>query len=128
MTEEVKYIAAAEQQKKDCIRRMQEACGKEEPLPKQEIQDQDFESRKKELEYQKKELRRQEEKLKERLQGYEENLTALSAYSDFPLGERGVGAGDLRDGSSGAERFSGHPAPGLPPEYGFKTAGKEQAF
>ncbi len=87
LTEEVKYIAAAEQQKKDCIRRMQEACGKEEPLPKQEIQDQDFESRKKELEYQKKELRRQEEKLKERLQGYEENLTALSAYSDFPLGE-----------------------------------------
>ena len=28
---------------------MQEACGKEEPLPKQEIQDQDFDARKKEL-------------------------------------------------------------------------------
>lgn len=87
LTEEVKYIAAGEQQKKDCIRRMQEVCGKEEPLPKQEIQDQDFEARKKELEYQKKELRRQEEKLKERLQGCEENLTALSEYRDFPLGE-----------------------------------------
>ena len=87
LTEEIKYIAAAEQQKKDCVRRMQEVCSKEEPLPKQEIQDQDFEARKKELEYQKKELQKQEERLKERLQSYEENLTALSAYSDFPLGE-----------------------------------------
>lgn len=87
LTEEVKYIAAAEQQKRDCIRRMQETCGKEEPLPKSEIQEQDQEARKKELEYQKKELRKQEEKLKERLQSYEENLTALSEYRDFPLGE-----------------------------------------
>ena len=87
LTEEIKYIAAAEQQKKDCVRRMQEVCSKEEPLPKQEIQDQDFEARKKELEYQKRELQKQEERLKERLQSYEENLTALSAYSDFPLGE-----------------------------------------
>lgn len=54
LTEEVKYIAAAEQQKKDCIRRMREVCGKEDPLPKSEIQDQDFEARKQELEYQKK--------------------------------------------------------------------------
>ena len=95
LTEEVKTIAALEQQKKDCVRRMQEACGKEEPLPKQEIQDQDFDARKKELEYQRKELRRQEEKLKERLQGYGENLTALSEYRDFPLGEPVVWEQDL---------------------------------
>ena len=86
-TEEVKYIAAAEQQKKDCIRRMQETCGKEEPLPKNEIQEQDHETRKKELEYERKELKKQEEKLKERLQGYEENLTALSEYRDFSPGK-----------------------------------------
>lgn len=97
MTEEVKTIAALEQQKKDCVRRMQEACGKEEPLPKQEIQDQDFDARKKELEYQRKELRRQEEKLKERLQGYGENLTALSEYRDFPLGEPVVWEQDLSE-------------------------------
>ncbi len=97
LTEEVKTIAALEQQKKDCVRRMQEACGKEEPLPKQEIQDQDFDARKKELEYQRKELRRQEEKLKERLQGYGENLTALSEYRDFPLGEPVVWEQDLSE-------------------------------
>ena len=97
LTEEVKYIAATEQQKKDCIRRMKEICGKEEPLPKQEIQNQDFEARKKELEYQKKELRKQEDRLKERLQSYEENLTALSEYSDFPLGEPVVWEQDLAE-------------------------------
>ncbi len=86
-TEAVKNIAVAEQRKKDCVRRIQETCGKEEPLSKSEIQEQDYEARKKELEYQRKELRKEEEKLKERLQGYEENLTALSEYHDFPLGE-----------------------------------------
>ena len=66
---------------------MQETCGKEEPLPKNEIQEQDHETRKKELEYERKELKKQEEKLKERLQGYEENLTALSEYRDFSPGK-----------------------------------------
>lgn len=97
LTEEVKSIAAAEQQKKDCIRRMQEVCRKEEPLPRQEIQNQDFESRKKELEYQKKDLQKQEASLKERLQSYEENLTALSEYSDFPPGEPVVWEQDLSE-------------------------------
>ena len=87
LTEEEKQISAAEQQKKDCLRRIQETCGKEKALPKSEIQEQDHEARKKELEYRKKELQKEAEKLQERLQGYEENLTALSEYRGFPPGE-----------------------------------------
>lgn len=87
LTEVTGQIAAADQRKKDCLRRILELCGKEAPLPKNEIQDQDFAARRKELEYQKRELQRQSEKLKERLQAYEENLAALSEYSDFPPGE-----------------------------------------
>lgn len=86
-TEEEKKIAVADQQKKDCLRRMKEECGKEEPLPGSEIQDQDFEARKKELDYQRCELWKQEEALTDRIQGYEENLTALSEYSDFQADE-----------------------------------------
>ena len=87
LTEEEKQISAAEQQKKDCLRRIQETGGKEKALPKSEIQEQDHEARKKELEYRKKELQKEAEKLQERLQGYEENLTALSEYRGFPPGE-----------------------------------------
>lgn len=86
-TEEEKKIAVADQQKKDRLRQMQELCGEEEPLPEREIQDQDFEARKKELEYQRRELQKQESALLDRIQGYEENLTALSEYKDFPEGE-----------------------------------------
>lgn len=86
-TEEEKKIAALDQQKKDLYRRLREDCGKEEPLPGSEIQVQDHEARKKELEYQRKEIQKQEAALAERIQGYEENLTALSEYSEFPAGE-----------------------------------------
>lgn len=85
--EEQTAIAKVEQQKKDRIQRMQEVCGKKEPLSRQEIVHQDFEARKNELEYQRQEWKKQEHALMERLQGYEENLTALSEYSAFSLGE-----------------------------------------
>lgn len=80
-------IAKVEQQKKDRCQRMQEVCKQDQPLPKKEIPHQDFAARKNELEYQKKELSKQEDALTDRLQGYEENLTALSEYSTFALGE-----------------------------------------
>ncbi len=85
--EEKAAVAKVEQQKKDRCQRMQEVCGQEQPLPKKEIPQQDFAARKNELEYQKKELGKQEQLLKSRLQSYEENLTALSEYSMFDLGE-----------------------------------------
>ncbi len=80
-------IAKVEQQKKDRIQRMQEVCGKTEPLSKDAIQHQDFEARRNELEYQRKECKKQETLLNDKLQGYEENLTALSEYSAFSEGE-----------------------------------------
>ncbi len=86
-TEEEKKIAALDQQKKDLYRKLKEDCKKEEPLPGSKIQDQDFEARKKELEYQRQELQKQEMSVAERIQGYDENLTALSEYSEFPAGE-----------------------------------------
>lgn len=85
--EEKTRIAKVEQQKKDRIQRMYEVCNKVEPLAKSEVQHQDFEARRNELEYQKKEYKKQENLLNDRLQGYEENLTALSEYRAFSKGE-----------------------------------------
>lgn len=80
-------IAALEQKKKDRQRKMLETCGKEEPLPKSEIQNQDFEARKNQLCYQEGEAKKQESALKERQRSYDENLTALAEYAQFQPGE-----------------------------------------
>lgn len=85
--EEDRNVTKVDQQKKDRLSRMKEVCQQEEPLPEQEIQNQDFASRSKELEYQRQELLKQEKVLADRIQGYEENLTALSEYADFALGD-----------------------------------------
>lgn len=81
--EEDKCIAVADQQMKDRIRQMKNSCGKEQPLPKNEIQNEDFEARKNQLRYQEKETQKETEQLKNRLYSYDENLTALSEYSEF---------------------------------------------
>lgn len=83
--EEDKKIALTLQRKNDRKKQMQEECGKEEPLPEEKIQNLDFAARKNKLIYEKKELHNQGEKLKERLKSYDENLTALSEYSNLPV-------------------------------------------
>ncbi len=81
--EEDKRIAVITQQKADLLKRMRTECGQEEPLPKAEIQNQDFESRKNQLKYQEKELKSTADKLQKRLHSLDENLTALAEYSEF---------------------------------------------
>lgn len=85
--EENKQIAVLEEKKRTCSQRMLEECGTEQPLEKSEIQSQDFDARKSNLEYQKRDLLSQGKAVEERLQAYEENLTALAQYAEFPEGE-----------------------------------------
>ena len=82
--EEDKQIAIVDQQMKDRIKRMKSECGQEAVLPEQEIESQDFETRKNELAYQQKIIRQEADTLKGKLQSYDENLTALSEYNEFP--------------------------------------------
>lgn len=81
--EEDKRIAVSTQQKEDLLKRMRTECGHEEPLPKAEIQNEDFDARKNQLRYQEKELRNSADKLQSHLQSLNENLTALAEYSEF---------------------------------------------
>lgn len=81
--EEDKRIAVTTQQKEDLLKRMRTECGREEPLPKAEIQNQDFDARKNELRYQEKKLRNSADKLQSGLHSLNENLTALAEYSEF---------------------------------------------
>ena len=81
--EEDKRIAVITQQKADLLKRMRTECGQEEPLPKAEIQNQNFESRKNQLKYQERELKNTADKLQKRLHSLDENLTALAEYSEF---------------------------------------------
>ncbi len=85
--EEDKQIAVVNQQKRERLERMRKECEAEEPLPKEAIQNQDFDARKNQLRYQEKEAGKQAEFKRERLRSYDENLTALAEYSAFPLGE-----------------------------------------
>lgn len=85
--EEDKKIAVISQQRKDRLKQMKSDCGQDEPLPKSEIQDQDFEARKNQLRYQEKETQKEGDRTRNHLQGYDENLTALSEYTDFALRE-----------------------------------------
>lgn len=87
LREEEMRISALEQKKKDRIRRMQEVCGEEAPLPQKEIQNQDFDGRKNQIQYQKQEAEKEKKNLETHLRSYEENLAALSEYNDFPMGE-----------------------------------------
>lgn len=73
-------IAVIDRQMTTCKQKMQEECGQEEPLPREEIQDQDYDARKNQLAFQEKEARTQAEALSVRIQSYDENLTALAEY------------------------------------------------
>ena len=100
-----KQIAVTTQQIKDRIKRIQVECGQENPLPRREIQNQDFDARKNQLVYQEKELLKEADQLKNRLHSYDENLTALSEYNEFPMKEKveweedfsGMSGRELRD-------------------------------
>ncbi|MEY8389911.1 hypothetical protein AALA98_00845 [Lachnospiraceae bacterium 45-W7] len=76
-------VALYHQQLQDRMRQMKEAWGKEEPLPREEIPREDFESRKHQLDYQYQELGKIEKTLQDQLHNYDENLTALAEYSEF---------------------------------------------
>lgn len=95
--EEDKQIAVVEQQKRERLERMRSECKEEEPLPKEEIQNQDFEAEKNQLSYQEKEAKRQADDRREKLRIYDENLTALSEYNEFPLGEEVVWEQDFSE-------------------------------
>lgn len=83
--EEDKHIAVLSQQMEDRKKRMQGECGEEEPLPKQDIQNQDFDARKNQLKYQERETQKELEGLKAHLHSYDENLTALAEYNEFAM-------------------------------------------
>lgn len=85
--EEDKHIAVLSQQREDRLKTINSECGEEKPLPRSEIQDQDFDARKNQLRYQEREIQKQENQLKVRLQSYDENLTALAEYNEFALKE-----------------------------------------
>jgi len=67
----------------ELTKRIHSVCGMEKPLPKDEIQGQDFQARKNQLLYEKEEEKKQEEFLSGKLRSYEENLTALSEYNEL---------------------------------------------
>jgi len=83
--EERTAIAVLKSQMDTCRKQILSECGKEEPLAKEQISDRDFEAVKNQLAYKKKELKKQADSIHERLLSYEENLTALAEYNDFPL-------------------------------------------
>lgn len=85
--EEDKKIAVISQQIQERMQRIFSECGQEKILPAQEIRNRDFEARKNQLRYQEKETKKAAESLKARIHSYDENLTALSEYSEFPLKE-----------------------------------------
>lgn len=75
--------AIAQSKISDLLKRIHSICKMEEPLPKNEIQGQDFEARRNQIIYQKKEEKKHEEFLKGKIHSYEENLTALSEYNEL---------------------------------------------
>lgn len=103
--EEDKQAALLNQQMEERLKRMREECGKEQPLPREEIRSEDFSARKNQLSYQRKELEKIGRALQIRLNSYDENLTALAEYSGLPVGEpamwdqdfAGMDAKKLRD-------------------------------
>ncbi len=90
-------LAVIVQQMKERTEKMQIECGKQEPLPKDKIQDQDFEARKNQLRFQEKEALKQADFLRKRRQNYDENLTALSEYTDFQPKEKIIWEQDFRE-------------------------------
>lgn len=63
--------------------RMAEECGREEPLPKSEIVEEDIEAQMNELSWMEKDRKKQEELHAGRINGYESNLTSLAEYNNL---------------------------------------------
>ncbi len=78
-----KKTAVAQSKIRDLEKSIRSVCGEEKPLPKNEIQGQDFEARKNQLLYQKKEEKKHADFLNRKIRSYEENLTALSEYNEL---------------------------------------------
>ena len=78
-----KKAAVAQSKIRDLEKSIRSVCGEEKPLPKNEIQGQDFEARKNQLLYQKKEEKKHADFLNRKIRSYEENLTALSEYNEL---------------------------------------------
>ncbi len=85
--EEDKQTAVTVSRIKERKERMSRECGQEEPLAQEEIPDQDFEARRNQLKYQEQAEQREGERLQGFIRSYDENLTALSEYTDFPVQE-----------------------------------------
>lgn len=78
-----KKAAIAQSKVSEVKKRIHSVCGMENPLPRNEIQGQDFEGRKNQLLYQKKEEKKHSDLLSRKIRSYEENLTALAEYSEL---------------------------------------------
>lgn len=86
--EENTAIAVLNRQLEDCRKKMLEECGQESPLPREEIQNQDYDAKISHLCFQEQETRKTAGSLQIRLQSYDENLTALAEYTVLePAGE-----------------------------------------
>ena len=78
-----KNAAIAQSKISELMKNMLSACKMEKPLPRNEIQGQDFQARRNQLLYEKKEEEKQYKILNKKVQSYEDNLTALSEYDDL---------------------------------------------
>ncbi len=85
--QEDKQIALFLQQMQERNQQIKDGCGKGEPLPREEIPKEDFDSRKHQLDYQYQELQKAGNVLQSRLHSYDENLTALAEYSELTVEE-----------------------------------------
>ncbi|MDO4272900.1 MAG: hypothetical protein Q4D16_04450 [Eubacteriales bacterium] len=98
--DEDKKIAVISQQILERKEKMRRECGQEEPLPKAEIQSQDFDSRKNQLLFQENEINKRADKLKMHLQSYDENLTALCEYTELKMQKPVVWEQNIEDMTS----------------------------
>ncbi len=83
--EEDKQAAIVTQQVKERKETMRKQYEQDEPIPKSEIRTIDFAAKMNEFGYQKAELEKVESQWEKRLHMYEDNLTAMSEYSQFPV-------------------------------------------
>lgn len=82
-----KEAAVAQSKISELLQRIHSACGKDKPLPRGEIQGQDFQARRNQILYEKKLEEQHAHLLSGRIRSYEENLTALSEYNEWTAQE-----------------------------------------
>ena len=78
-----KNAAIAQSKIVELMKNMLSVCGMETPLPRNTIQGQDFQARRSQLLYEKGEEEKRLKFWNKKIQSYEENLTALSEYTDL---------------------------------------------